>query len=252
MYKTVAFQSNLGASTTSLANLAAVSDQNFPVSGNYIYMTDPVNQIIGAAGVGNSMDLAQLTSPTLRSVYPYDLSKVDPNAAPSHGENFELHQDNPLALQPDEGLEALATNTDSSPHDESIIVFLSDGPISPADIGGFRTVRFTSSQPSTAGVWSAQSLSLQETLPPGTYQVVGMKIEDDEVIAGRLVPIGGNERPGVIASNGRDSQGKEIFRKGKMGVMTEFNSREIPGLELFSSGSSGGDLEGYLDLVKTG
>lgn len=249
MFNLHAHSESLSASTTTLTNLAAVSDQIAATDGDYIYAKQDINQLFGVYAIGAGMNIARIETPSIRQQFPLDIAPVESAAVPSDVPAIYMRPESPIPLVPNEGIEAFGTNDTGGAARSSVFTFLSDGAIAPVD-GDIRTIRFTTTSPAAAGVFEEESITLSETLPAGTYQVVGARLEDDEAIAFRFVPIGAAHRPGGIVSPTDTAVDVPQQRNGGLGVWFEFNNRELPSLEIFSSGTTAGTINGFLDIIK--
>ena len=247
MFHTIAFSGSIASSTTALTNAAGVADPVLRVSGNYIYMP-ALSQIMGYYAIGQYATQAQLRAPSLRRFANIDVAPIDQAAAPASPYVFSQRLLSPIKLDPDEGLEALFTNTGGTGGVASLLVHLSDGPVAPVS-GEMITVRFTATIPSGNYTWNNAAITLGQTLPVGTYQCVGARTEGSNVIATRFVPVGQVFRPGIIACTSAAIPDIDDQRYGRSGVLFEFNQLTPPTVDIFHVGASG-TLTGYMDLIK--
>jgi hypothetical protein len=114
----------------------------------------------------------------------------------------------------------------------------------------YRT-RFTGAITAVAGTWVSGAMTLDQVLPAGIYQVVGMDVFGTNLLAARLAFVGGGWRPGVLARPTVSGVPHPIFTDGRLGVFGEFNSVAMPQLEIYAEAANSVQ-EGYLDLVRVG
>lgn len=245
---TVIAHSERQSAPVTLTKIAGVSDTHVRVSGDDVYIPD-YNQIIGVYAIGHGLGRVQLDSPSLRDFIKPDFFPVVNTTTTATTTSVCLKPRNPISLKTNEALNVSITGGKTGQKSKfSAFTLLSDGPISPVG-GEIHTIRFTATNVSTAWSWQDSTITFDQTLPVGKYQVVGMKIYGSNLIFGRLVPVGSFWRPGVPAQTSTSSDEIWDFRDGNFGVFCEFDQLTPPSLELFASAATNG-IVGYLDLIK--
>jgi len=233
----------------SLANITAVTDDHLTTSGDYIYV-GALNNLIGFYVVadGTAAVNAQLQSPSLRDVVLLDISGVMVGTDAVDNGIVHLFPESPIALETGEGLEALINSNPSAAAQQSVVVFLSDGAVTPVT-GEIHTIRGTATITGSAGSWVSGAITWGQTLPVGRYQVVGARVETSSAVAARFIPIGAANRPGLPTVADDDDHLNPVFRRGGLGVWFEFDSNTPPMLELLTGSSSSAQTV-YLDIIK--
>jgi hypothetical protein len=251
MYHVGAFRSSENPASA-YTFVDAVAEQVAYTNGNDYRVPDFVPNLCGAAVAAVEAELigARLESPALRQNANYDIEPLQIGA-----EAFELCPAidlfplSPIPLGVDEGLN-LAVN--SSHADASVfggLVFLCDGPLAPAT-GQMFSVRATAAITQVAATWVFGALTFSQVLPVGQYQVVGMSLRAASGLAGRLIFVGQNARPGCPVRLTIESTEHPAFRKGGMGVWGQFHSTTPPSLEMLSGTATAQVV--ILDLVRVG
>lgn len=124
----------------------------------------------------------------------------------------------------------------------------------PAPGGPVITMRATATIVLTVGTWVAGNLTFDQSLPSGTYAVVGMTaICGDAMFARLAFPGNAQYRPGVPAVEAYgDYPNPQVFRFGNFGLFGTFVNTAQPLVEVMghTAGSEAGVY--LLDLVKTG
>lgn len=254
-YHTAAFWENIDPAGV-LSNLAAAAgEQALFTTGDDIRIPSFASQLalicaqVASGGTGR----AELQSPSLRRFVNLNVQPVngvnDGNVEPASPALFyDLHE-NPIALDPDESLNALVDSNPTAAADQSVIVFLADGPIAPVS-GPAHSVRATGAITAVAGQWTSGALTFAQTLPAGEYDVVGMWVRGDTIVAARLIFVGQANRPGVIGGDVDNDEPSPLFRHGRFGVLGHFDSTTPPQLEVLCNDADTAQ-EVVLDLVKT-
>lgn len=231
-----------------LTYVAGVQDQHVRVEGDNIIVPRGVNSLVAAFGIGATISLAQLESPSLRRVLLLDLAPLNVGAEPISPNTVNPLWETPLTLDEDEALRALVAEAAAGAERESVLVWLADGALSPVG-GDIYTVRATTTPAAAAYVWANSALTFVQSLPAGRYQVVGMRCEAADLIAARLVFVGGMLRPGVIGFDTASENTLEKFRRGGLGVWGEFEHNQPPTVDSFSV-AGGVAINVWLDLIK--
>lgn len=248
MFHLAAFSGSLPASTSSLTNIAPVQDPSLRTNGNFLYVPTITPQLLGYYALGQYATQFQFQSPSLRQFALLDVSPINASALPDNPLAFSNRFTSPYALQPNEALQALATNTGSTGGQATLGVWFGDGPI--AEVSGpIITVRFTATDGALSYGWNNETITLSQNLPVGQYTCVGARVESADVALFRFYPVGSVYRPGFIAANSVSSQDYISQRYGRMGNWFDFDQLVLPSLDTFST-TGGGSIVGYMDLVK--
>jgi len=253
MFTTVAYQEAKLADTTPLAILA-VPDQHVRTDDTIIYMSD-FNEILGVyAGGHTTLTDAYLASPSLRRLANYTIAPLALAALPLGDDSFILHPESPLALEKNEGLEAIITASGTvGAVFTTVGVWLGDGPVTPV-VGEIFHVRATCPALTAAALaWQNRELTFDDTLPVGRYQIVGAKCFSATVVLFRFVPIGEALRPGGLGAATLLLKTHDLQRNGGMGVWCEFDQITPPSVDFLKGIAAGADDPVlYLDLIKVG
>jgi hypothetical protein len=236
---------------TSLTALDALADQHVRTQGPDIIVPRDYNKILFVAAVGSNVTAAQLQSPSLRRRTNLDISPIlRSSQSDSLVPVFSSYIGNPIALESDEALDALATEDAAGASRVTVVAALADGEPSPAS-GDIFTVKASSTNAATAYTWTNVQLTFSQSLPAGTYQVVGFRHESTTGIAARLVFVGGRWRPGVISAVTASTTRETPFRNGLIGVYGEFRHNTPPTVDVLCGGADASHTF-YFDLIKIG
>jgi len=246
-------ESVLSAGT--LQAIAPMPDPTITVNDDEAYVPDKYNQLVLAAAIvrTNAITRAQFRAPSLREmVYPEVSPQVIGANFDDPGECADFRQ-SPIQLVTNEGLEFWSDGGGDGTTAATVSAFawLSDGKIS-SQAGKIFPVRATASIGLSSGKWVSGPLEWDQSLPVGTYDIVGMRAEGAGLLAARLVFIGDSAvtRPGCVGVSSSDERGGELFRMGAMGVFGTFSSITPPSVEC--TGTGGSSQSFIFDLVKRG
>jgi len=233
----------------SLAAINPLADETVFVSGKDIMVPAGYNNLVGATYIGASGEEAVLDSPALRSISRLSISPLDVAAEPNSLDHFVDYSMNPPQVEPGEALNALTENSGSSAVDQTVGVWLSDGPVTPVTGANSRIIRATATMPSGADQWVNAQLSFDIDLPAGTYSVIGFKVVEATTLLGRLIFPQQGLRPMVVGSDSVGDVQHDPFLRGNYGSLGQFQNFVPPKVEILKTGS-GTSLEAYLNVVK--
>ena len=247
MFTTVAWSESQDTSNV-LTAMTALADPHVRVSGDDIIVPGALPWVMGLFGLGANITRARLESPSLRRILNQELGPVDDNATPRSPSRLNDFGSNPIPIDPEEALNFFVSEDTAGAEREYGIAFLTSGVVTPA-IGDIRTVRATGTTTLTANAWTNCALTFDETLPAGTYHLVGARGNSSGVVAFRFVFSGLPWRPGGIGEVSVDLVGHRNWRRGRSGVWGTFEHNTPPTVDFLStSADSSQTLE--LDLIK--
>ena len=250
VFTTLAYSESL-ATTAAYQKIAAVPDNSIKVAGDSIYISEYNRLVGGMACIQTNALSARFTSPSLRRVAPVHIQPITLALIPGANLAYDIDIAKSIVLEIDEQLEVEFYGTAVAAAQVSIAVWLSDSEIKPVT-GEIFSVMATTTITLAAGVFASGSLTFDEDLPVGSYDVVGMDVVSATSVIARLIPIGGKNRPGVPCrqlSSGVDPKG--IFRNGNMGIFCTFPHNNVPNIEVLCSAATGAQtMNVILDLIK--
>jgi len=234
-----------------LTAIAAVPDETVYSVGDDIRVPEGLNNIIGAAALINdaSADSAQIQSPSLRAMANIDIEPIVAAAVFGTPPEVLYHPQSPNPVAVAESLQFYVKSAPAAAVEHYGLVHLADGPVQPV-AGNIITVKATGAANLSAGQWVNTALTFDQTLPVGTYQVVGMRARGTNLVAARLVFKGGQWRPGVAAVNAIGDRDLQSFRYGRCGVLGSFHTNTPPSVDCLGVTDTSQDF--LLDLIKTG
>lgn len=236
------------ASQAALTAITPVPDGTIAISGNDIRVPLQVNLVVSAACLINSASATlrgQLQSPSLRATLNFDINPiVNGLVFGSLARCMKMWQ-TPLQLVPNEPLDFMVQNGAAVMNRG--IVILADAAIQPVK-GKIYTVRGTGSASLTTATWVNTAVVFSQTLPAGTYQVVGFRAVGANLVAARIFFVGGVWRPGCYAANVSNDNEWSDFRYGNLGVWGTFDNTIPPSVDCLGVTDTAQEFE--FDLIK--
>ena len=231
-----------------LTAVNALADQHVRVSGADIIVPS-LNQLLGAYAGGVTITRAQLRSPSLRRVVNVEIAPVNIGTlAPNNPPALWMRPQAPIALTVNEALNMFVAENVVGAEQEDGVVWLADAPVAPVG-GEMFVVRVTGATTLTANAWTNGSLTFDQTLPAGSYNIVGARMESTNIIAFRFVPVGGTWRPGGLGTTTAARLEPPGQRSGGWGVWATFAHLTPPTVDYLASAADAAE-SGELDLVK--
>lgn len=250
MFNLIAFSSSI-ASGASYAAVTAATDQSQTISANGKFILPSDQKIRMAAVVGADITAARIDAPSLRSLVLPEVDPVNVGAAVpdrpclvDYGEfGATILRNEELSFQTSRAVVAAAQNTAG--------LWISDRPFTPVR-GPIFTLVASFTNTLLAYGWSLSGLTFNQTLPSGTYIVVGLRTVCASAIFSRLVFPGVSQyRPGclndVLYTN---EMVPDYFRRGKLGKWGEFQNTAQPNIEVFGAAAGAQTGAAYLDVIK--
>lgn len=248
-FHTVVYEGTVTAGTQT--QLTPIADPTITINSKDIQVPATYNKLIrcGATPGASGSKYFEFESPSLRGLYFPQFGQWATGTSFPNERDFVDLEGSFLQLVTNEGLSVYSDVGPASAGDAYVVAFLADNPVAKA-AGNFRTIRATSSVQAAATTWASGSITFDQTLPVGTYDIIGLRVEGAGLIAARLIFIGLNAatRPGVLCQNAAGNKGQFQFRHGNAGVFGSFPETNPPSIEIV--GGTGASQVLYLDLIK--
>lgn len=240
-----AYYASVAADQTNLA-IAAVNDPVLTktTGNNYIFPTQ--TDLLLAYATGTSLNRLRLNTPKFRYVGLPSLVPGNKSATVPSPYNLYDGRSYPMRLNPVDEVSVEATTDSSGTAAVLAGLWLSFGNQAPQQLPTYR-LRGTATITAAAGVWASGTMTMDQTLPAGRYAVVGMDCVGTNLHFARLVFPGSVFRPGVVGRNAVSGIKNPVFEPGQLGVFGEFDSINLPNLEVMCMGACTAQ-EVFLDL----
>lgn len=236
------------ASNAALTAITPVPDGTIAISGNDVRVPLQLPMIVAAAGLINSAAAtlrAQLQAPSLRATLNYDINPIVNGLVFGSLARISKLWQTPLQLQPNEPLDFMIQNG-AAVMNRGLII-LADASPQPVK-GKIYTVRGTGAATLVTATWVNTAVTFSQTLPAGSYQVVGFRAVGANLVAARIFFVAGAWRPGVPAANVSNDNEWPDFRYGNLGVWGQFDNTVPPSVDCLGITDTTQEFE--FDLIK--
>lgn len=248
MFHLVGYETS--ASEAALTAITPIPDGTVAVITNDIRIPGDVPNVLAGAAIINSAAAtlrAQLVTPSLRAVVPFDLSPLTNGLVFPSTPAFNQLWLAPIPLVPLEPMDVFVQNGAAVMN--RAFVWLGDGPVKPTT-GKIYTVRATATATLATATWvNSGALVFASTLPAGNYQLVGLRSWSANQVAARVFFVGYPWRPGCIAGTAEATVEWPAFRYGGLGVWGTFANTTPPTIDFMGITDTAETL--YIDLIKT-
>jgi hypothetical protein len=235
--------------------LASIADSILTVNSPRIQVPALNQVILVAAGAETTVvPRARLVSPSLLQVFRHQITPLSGAAAgavtPASPHRIQDLRGDPLTLVVAEQLTAELFSDPAAPQIQWVLVWFSDKP--PVSIAGkIFTARATVANALVSSVWTLNTLTFDDQLPRGKYQIVGFRPMGTTMIAARLIVPSQLFRPGALGVQLVTDQGSDIFRYGNLDVYGEFEDVDNLQIEsLAAAADTAASQQYWVDLIQ--
>jgi hypothetical protein len=235
--------------------LAAPADSILTINTPRIQVPTLNQVLMVAAGVENTTaPLARLVAPSLLTLSRNQVRPLNVAGAaavlPATPVALTDLRDDPIILVPSEQLTAEIQSNPAAAQIQWVLVLFADNKPAPVS-GKVFTARGTVATALVAGAWTLNTLTFDDQLPRGRYQVVGLRSESTNMIACRIIIPNQGFRPGAVASVSPQAIGHEMFRFGNLGVWGEFEDVDNLQVETIGAAADAANIQSYfVDLIQ--
>lgn len=241
-----------------LGRIAAVQDDVLTPSGADRFLVPSEYRYLRWAGaLGSDMTRAQIVTPSL-DVRRYNLEVLprEDGADLFTVTNVPLFIPmRPIELVPTETIEFQAAEDGAGADLLTGLASLGLPELPAMPEGDIRVIRATGSTTLTAGTWTTVTLTLDTSLEPGMYTLVGFIPIGATVQAGRVLITGQPFRPGVPGLTAAEAAAADFnpraFDSIMWYAMGEFPSTDIPQVQYLATAADTAQVV-FLYLVRTG
>lgn len=252
MFTTVAFYESMTNGVT-YQEVNGVLDQSITTDASNRFQSPGAWQLLAAHVHGVNLSAAQINAPSLRTLALPEIYPCNPAATIATGTGPVEMGDRGISFIPAESfiIQISRAGADAQP----VFGALWIGPgVQPATRGKTTTIVASASVTAVVGSWVLGSITFNQTLPAGKYEVVGMAVLATGVSYARLVFPGQSQyRPGVVcqATYG-NIPWTHTFRMGRFGSFGTFFHNAPPSVEYLGNTAGAITPTIYLDVVKVG
>lgn len=228
----IAAYRNANASATANTQIAAVADQIISRRNSNFFPTERFNMPFAYVG-GDEVLRARLVTPEFRQFSSPYIRPVEPSDTPGDDPNVEDLRMNPIEIPVNEELELQHT---ASAALQAVVGLVGLQPrVEPLPPGRIYTMRGTATTTLVAGAWTTLTVTWEDSLPRGTYAIVGGVAFGVSPIAFRFILDNQVLRPGGLGITTETNRTHKMFLNGGLGVWGRFDNEAFPDIEVFAA-----------------
>lgn len=245
----VAFFENVDNGTTAFGGIAALRSEIDKVNGDDYFCHNTFNKIMGAYVLSTVTTRARISAPSIKKAALFELAPLDNAAEPPSRPAFIDLRNAPIPLVGGEQVNVQDMNSGGAAVDHWGLLWMCDEVPQPVQAEEIIHIRATNAATLVDSAWTNVSLTLDEDLPVGEYDVIGMKAMSAGCIAARAVFEGQVNRPMVIGCDAITDVDEALFRNGNMGVFGRMQHDTPPTIDFLSLSADSAQTV-WLDLIK--
>jgi hypothetical protein len=245
-WHTGAYYASVPTGTATYTQLTAVQDGQITRSAANNLMLPADARIALAMAWGQDLTLARFNVPSLRDFGKPHIQPLNPGTTNPTVLNVMNPRDYSLRVLSGEeiGVEAVHSNAGSIATMAGVWFEFNR---TQAAVGPAYRIRGTAAITNVVGGWASGQITLDETLPAGEYDIIGMTVQGTGLVMGRLIFPEGGFRPGVPAADAADDVRTELFSFGNFGSFGSFRNFSLPQLEVFARAAAAAQIV-WLDV----
>lgn len=241
----------VGSVTNGVSNMdiALVNDGILTKQNNHAILPQD-GQLLLAVVLSADANRARLNTPSVRYVGLPSIVPVNASATVPATPSIYDMTDAPLAIPRADEIAIEGTQDNAGAQTMNVGILFGFGRREIPNGPRYR-VRGTATIVGVTGAWANGSIVMDTILPRGTYAVVGLDVTGTGLFLARLIFPGTSYRPGVLCRPSPGIQPAKVFTSGTLGVYGEFDSTNVPNLEILQVAANTAQVV-YMDVVRIG
>jgi hypothetical protein len=228
-------------------DLLPVPDGIMTIQNNHFLPGQDV-RVLFASAMATNLQRARIATPKVQVVTTPFIRGIMAGLVPTSPAQLATYLSNPFVLRGIEEIQVLATQTAAGAQRVTALMGLELTPNMPVS-GDIFTIRGTSTTAAVANAWTPLTVTWQNTLPAGQYDIVGLQHQSANGQACRLSIEGERYRPGCMSQTGIADIAHPYFFKAAMGRWASFNNYVMPIPEVLCNAADAAH-EIYLDIIR--
>ncbi|HET6917655.1 MAG TPA: hypothetical protein VFH56_16330 [Acidimicrobiales bacterium] len=204
-----------------------------------------------AAAMSTTLSRARFASPKTRQVTNPWIRPIIQGSVPPTNPNVRDWLDSGFQFKGLEEIQLLATSGLAMGNENFTAIASLGVGIQPAPQGDYYPLRGTSTTAAVANKWSQITVTWQDTLPAGTYAVVGLEHQSANGQAARLIFQNQQYRPGAMSITSLANRQNHALTHRRMGVFGQFIQTAMPLVEVLANAADASH-EIYMDIIRVG
>lgn len=246
-WHTVIYTANTNTQTN--FDTTPVTDSVLAISNGH-YLPHINLYMYGAVFLGALLTAVRLVTPRSRMVVPPPMYPINQSLLPPDRPHVFDRRGNPFLLNAVEEV-SLQANIGGTANALTSLVMFWGTSIDPVPAGDIYSLHGTSTTAAVSQTWTQLSITYDQTLPAGTYAMIGSQVQSTNAIAHRWFFKDQILRPGFTSLTSLGNISEPSFYYGGWGRMGQFNTYTFPALEVFVNGTDNSH-DVTMNIIKIG
>lgn len=227
-----------------------------PISDNWIgiqnghYFPQQDLQLFGAWIGGAALTRVTLVTPQSRRVVPPVMYPIDQAVLPPDRPHIWDRRTNPFTLRAVEEISLQMNIGGTVGGANTAVLFAGDGLVQ-APRGDIFSLHGVSTTPAVIGQWTVINVLWDQTIPSGTYTVIGSQVQSPNAIAHRWNFRSPVMRPGFLSITSLGKITDPSYYWGGWGALGTFTTTAYPFIEVYCNAADAAH-DVVMNFVKTG
>lgn len=229
-------------------DMLPVADPIITVSNNH-FLPNTQMFLFGGWFGGVNLTAIRLNTPTSRQVVPPPLYPIQAAVAPPDRPHVFDRRNMPFPLNMVEEV-SMQANIGGAANAQNYAILFMGPSIEPAPQGQIYSLHGTATTAAVAGNWTQLAITWDQTIPAGTYYIVGSQHVSTTAIAHRWITKGQFYRPGFLSMSLVTNIGEPSQYYGGWGNYGNFNTYAYPYCEVLCNAADASH-DVVMNIVKT-
>lgn len=247
MYHVLALQANTFGQTN--YDSVPLSDSWIGIQNGHFF---PQKQLMLFGGWFGGVNLTAITlvTPRSRMVVPPRLYPIQASLLPPDRPHIWDRRNNPFTLNATEEISMQMNIGGAANAYNTAILFVGES-LDPVPSGDIYSLHGTSTTAAVANQWTTVPVQWDQTIPSGTYTVVGSQHQSTNAIAHRFNFRNPPNRPGFLSITGLGNITDPSYYGGGWGALGQFNTTAYPFVDVLCNAADAAH-DFVMNMVKVG
>lgn len=216
-------------------DMSPIQDSWIGIQNNHYFPQQSLQLFGGWFGGANASAFTLLT-PRTRLVVPPRLMPIQGSLLPPDRPHIYDRRSNPFTLNAVEEIQLLLNVGGAANAQNTGVLFVGDM-IDPTPPGDVFTLHGTATTAAVANQWTQLNIVWDQTIPSGTYKIIGSWHQSTNAIAHRWNMRNKVMRPGFLSLTSLGNMTDPSYYFGGWGPVGDFNTTAYPFIEVYVNGT---------------
>lgn len=248
-YHVAVYQANTNTQTN--FDSVPVTDPILAISNAHYLPSFPL-MFFGGLFLGANLTAVRLVTPRARQIVPPPMYPITQSLLPPDRPHYFDRRHNPFLLNAVEEV-SIQMNIGGTANAYNTAIMFWGTSMDPVPQGDIYSLHGTSTTAAVANAWTQISVTWDQTIPAGTYTVIGTQVQSTNGLAHRLIFRDQNQmlRPGFTSVTSLGNITEPSYYYGGWGKLGTFNTYTYPNVEVLANAADASH-DVVMNMIKTG